>query len=86
VAKEKLKNCCRRHPARIAAVDQGGVYKCWECYLGRERFLLRFQPDFYPDFEPAKKSAPAPGPSHLDIRVPESTWSQFGFSKEKAHA
>jgi hypothetical protein len=69
----KIVNACHRHPARVAAVRCHDGDKCWECYLGRERFLLRFKPDFYPDFDPAEQTAPAPGKSPLNIHLPEKT-------------
>ncbi len=77
----KTKYPCHCHPGRIAVVDRGGVLECWQCYLGTERFLLRFGPAFYPDFTPAQ---PPPGKSHLNIHLPESTWALM--DKEKPYA
>lgn len=42
-----MKNCCQNHSGRVAAVEEGGAPKCWECYLGKEKFTKKFGKDFY---------------------------------------
>jgi hypothetical protein len=38
---------CTGHTDRFAAVRVNGDGKCWECYLGKEAFALRFAADYY---------------------------------------
>ena len=54
------KDKCQNHPNRIAAVLVGNVSLgeeiiplCWECYIGEERFKMRFGENFYGDAEQA---------------------------------
>ena len=38
---------CSVHRDRLAATGVPGAYKCWECWLGREKFVARFGAGFY---------------------------------------
>lgn len=38
---------CITHRDRFAAVKTKAGGQCWECYLGPEKFALRFPQDFY---------------------------------------
>lgn len=54
--KRKWKNCCQHHKDRIAAVSVYDIPLCWECYLGRERFVIQFGENFYKDADEVKNA------------------------------
>lgn len=54
--KRKWKYCCQHHEDRIAAVSVYDIPLCWECYLGRKRFVVQFGENFYKDADEVKNA------------------------------
>lgn len=44
---KKEKITCDEHPGRIAAAKVNHIFMCWECFLGRNRFVTRFGSAFF---------------------------------------